>query len=204
MPLSSISHRKIKTKTIILKIWKTLRFVSTLNTKYRTILKIIQKYYNILKLDQHLAPCLLPKPQITFRKAHTIKNIIAPNKLEKPNRPISDIRTYFDSRTGIFQCRKRGCLTCQSITHGRSKIVTNQGTSFQIRQFITCSTECVVYSLRCPCNLLYVVYTMHTLRTSTKSIKKSLDNQCPTPFPPGTKTFDAWRFWQLRVSPRGL
>lgn len=176
MPLISISHRKIKTKTIILKIWKTLRFVSTLNTKYRTILKTLKT---------------------------TIKNITAPNKLEKPNRPISDIRTYFD-RTGIFQCRKRGCLTCQSITHGRSKIVTNQGTSFQIRQFITCSTECVVYSLRCPCNLLYVVYTMHTLRTSTKSIKKSLDNQCPTPFPPGTKTFDAWRFWQLRVSPRGL
>lgn len=141
---------------------------------------MIYKHYNILKLDQRLAPLLPPQPQITFRKSCTIKNIIAPSELEKSSkRPLFDIGDYFDNRTSIFQCRKRGCLTCQSITHECSKIVTNKGTSFQIKQFFTCSTEFVVYVLHCPCTLLYACRTIRNLHTRVgehrRFVKKGYD-----------------------------
>lgn len=62
----------------------TARFVSTFNTKCRTISKIINKHYKILLL--------------------LIKNILAPSKLQSSNkRPLFDINAYFDTRTGIFQ-----------------------------------------------------------------------------------------------------
>lgn len=75
-----------------------------------------------------------------------------------------DIRSYFDNRVGIFQCKKRGCLTCQSVPHGQSNFSTSNGQNFNIRQFLTCSSEFVIYLLKCPCNLLYVGRTRRTLR----------------------------------------
>lgn len=68
----------------------TARFVSTYNNKYRRISKITHKHYKILLLDQCLAPMLPPTSQITFKKAWTIKNILAPSKLSIPNkRPLT-------------------------------------------------------------------------------------------------------------------
>lgn len=140
----------------------TVRFVSTFNIKYRAISKIIYKHYDILKLDHILAPVLPPKPQVTFRRSRTVKNIIAPSKLMKPKSgPLFDIRTYFDNRIVIFQCQKSRCLTCQSIPHGCSEITTNRDRSIQIKQFITCSTKFIIYVLRCSCGLLYIGRTIH-------------------------------------------
>lgn len=186
----------------------TARFVSTFNTKYRAISKIIYKYYNIL--DQYLVPLLPPKPQITFRRSHTIKNIIAPSKMEKSNkRPLLDIRAYFDNRTGIFNCRKRGCLTCKFISHGCSKIVTNKGIPFQIKQFIICSTEFVIYVLLCPCSLLYVGHMIRTLRTRVGEHRRFIKKGCvthsvPRHFPQAhNKDFGCLKVFAIEAIPKG-
>lgn len=61
----------------------TARCVSTFNTKYRTISKMIHKHCNILKLDQRSAPLLPPKPQISFRKATYHKKQYCPEQVRK-------------------------------------------------------------------------------------------------------------------------
>lgn len=105
-----------------------VRFVTTFNDQFVSIGKITRKHFNILKLDQRLAPLLPSTPQITFRRARTVKNILAPSKLRTTTTgPLSDIRTYFDDGTGVFQCRKRGCLTCQYVKHGWSSISDTAG-----------------------------------------------------------------------------
>lgn len=116
-------------------------------------------------MDPRLGPVLPPAPQVTFKRSRTLKNIIAPSKLKHTRtEKIMDIRSYFDDRAGIFQCKKRGCLTCQFIEHGQSSFSDRSGHVYDIRQFITCSTEYVIYVLICPCKLLYVGRTMRTLR----------------------------------------
>lgn len=102
-------------------------------------------------------------PQVTFRRAKTLKNVIAPSKLKTHCRThTSDIPSYFNNRTGIFQC-KRWCLTCQFIYH-RKQSLSDKGQVFTFRQFITCSSVFVIYVLRCPFGLLYVGRTIRTLR----------------------------------------
>lgn len=123
---------------------------------------------DILKLRSEVIPNSTPCPEnVKFRRASTI-NTLAPSKLQTTyNSPISDIRSYFDNRTAVFQCRKRGCLTCQFILHGRSTNTDNKGNIFHIKQFITCSMEFVIDVLRCLCNRLYI---RHTTRTMQKCI----------------------------------
>lgn len=157
----------------------SVRFVTTYNDKYKKVVSIIKKHFNILKLDQRLAPVLPPVPQVTFKRARTVKNIIAPSKVQKLNKkPIWDIRSYFDNRTGIFQCKKRGCLTCQSVPHGLNEIEDGKGKRFKIKQFITCSTEFVIYVLRCPCGLLYVGRTIRTLRKRIGEHRRFIQKGC--------------------------
>lgn len=143
----------------------TVRFITDYNNQFKEISRIISKHFNILKLDKRLSPLLPTVPQVTFRRARTMKNILAPSKLKtKISGPLGDIRTYFDDRVGVYRCKKRGCLTCQFITHGKTSLQDSSGNTFHIKQFITCSTDFVIYILKCSCNLLYVGRTIRPMR----------------------------------------
>ncbi|CAI9578678.1 unnamed protein product, partial [Staurois parvus] len=84
----------------------------------------------------------------------------------------------FDYRTGIYRCNKRGCLNCQSITHGRSQVLDSQGNSYHIRQFITCATDLIIYILTCPCKLLYVGRTTRPLRKRIGEHRRLIRDGC--------------------------
>lgn len=143
----------------------TIRFVTEYNSKYRSIQNIVKKHWHILHMDPKLGPILPPAPQITFKRTPTLKNIVAPSKLKNYQKEKNmDIRSYFDNRTCIFQCKKRGCLTCQFIQHGQSSFSDRSGNEYNIKLFITSCTEYVIYVLICLGNLLYVGRTMQTLR----------------------------------------
>lgn len=157
----------------------TVRFITDYNNQYKEISRIICKHFNILKLDKRLYPQLPTAPQVTFRRARTIKNIIAPSKLKTtmPG-PRGDIRTYFDNRVGTYKCKKRGCLTCQFILHGRSSFQDTNGNTFHIKQFITCSTDHVIYILRCSCNLFYVGRTIRPMRKRIGEHRRFISKGC--------------------------
>ena len=157
----------------------TTRFVTTYNDCYKSVADIIKKHFKILHLDQRLAPILPATPQVTFRRARTIKNILAPSKIQKkPSGSPLDIRSYFNDRKGIFQCKKRACLTCQFITHGTDKIHLPSGKLLNIKHFVTCSTEFVVYVLRCSCGLFYVGRTIRALRARIGDHRRLIKKGC--------------------------
>lgn len=92
------------------------------------------------------------------------------------NRPRPDLLGYFDNRVGIYQCKKSGCLTCQFIEQGQSTFLHNFNSN--ICQFITCSSEFVIYILQCPCNLLYVGRTRCTLRKRIGEHRRFIQKGC--------------------------
>lgn len=133
---------------------KSVRFITGFNDKYTAIFSILHKQWIVLQLYHKLNLVFLTAPTITFRQARTLKNILVPSKLTlQRKRNTMDIHIFFDNRTGTFKYHARGCLTCQLICHGCTNIIDSKGNRDQIRQFIICAFEFVIYILRCSCNL---------------------------------------------------
>lgn len=56
------------------------RFVTRYHGQYKKIEYILNKQWNMLKQDPHLSTTLSERPKVTYRKAPTLKNKIAPSK----------------------------------------------------------------------------------------------------------------------------
>ena len=69
----------------------------------------------------------------------------------------------FGHLKGCFPCKK--CAVCKTSQTIRTSTFTSHVTSktFQISEFITCSTVGVIYLLKCPCGLQYVGHTTRAL-----------------------------------------
>lgn len=86
---------------------------------------------------------------------------MAPNILDPPSKKIG----FFENLTGFYQCRKCRVCSLSGCTYRRTHrfVSTSTSVEFEIKQFITCSTERVVYLLQCPCGLQYVGRTKRPL-----------------------------------------
>lgn len=130
-----------------------LAFLTTFSSQHWAIKRIIKKHWPLIRNDNILGPLLSANPRVLFRGAPNLRHSIAPNVLDPPSRPV-----FFEDLKGFYPCRK--CRVCKINTlHGRrftDFTSTRTGMTYPIKSFITCSTKCVVYLLRCPCGLEYV------------------------------------------------
>lgn len=139
-------------------------FVTTYSLQHRSIKQIISRHWHIINNDRIL------------KGASSLRNRVAPNLFDPPTRKF----TFFDQRTGFYQCRRCRVCSLSSSTHRRSIKFESTSTQVQhtITPFITCSTVGVVYLLQCPCGLQYIGWTkrplqvrLSTLRTSSLDLK---------------------------------
>lgn len=109
----------------------------------------------------HLKTLLPPRPKVIYRRAPHLKNKIAPSKFK----PISTTPPVLllIPLVGMYQCRKALCKTCNFVQHGR-KSFTTKGKTYMLKDFFNCSSDFVIYGLRCPCGLMYVGRTIRALR----------------------------------------
>lgn len=132
-------------------------------------------------MDLKLGQAISNRPHITSRRARTLKNIIAPSKLKEASKvKQDDISLFFDKRMGIFRCGKRRCLTCQFIVWGQTTFQDGTGKTYNIRQFITCSTDHVIYGLQCLCNLVCGMCYMPTVQESRRATDSSRNGEIRT------------------------
>lgn len=97
--------------------------------------------------------------QFIYKKAPGLRNIIAKNVINPPNRNL----TFLD-RKGFYRCGK--CQSCTTTKDKSKKTLTFHGTDgkeYMIRDFINCHTKYVTYLLTCPCGLKYVGCTTRCL-----------------------------------------
>lgn len=136
------------------------------NTQHRDVAKVIQKHWHILKNDKDLREILPERPNIVYKRAPTIRDLIVKSVLDPP--PTSTY-TFFSGK-GFYPCRN--CYACRHARKFQGKrkdfTATNTGQNFIIRDFIGCHTEGVVYVLQCSCNLQYVGRTKRALKTRIK------------------------------------
>lgn len=142
------------------------------SVQHRRMERIIKRHWSILKTDTTLANILPEKLRLIYRRAPTLRDIIAKNVPNPPKR-ITDL-TFFQGK-GFYPCKR--CYACINTNQNGYKCQkfssTNTGQEFEIKDFISCRTEGVVYALQCSCSLQYIG---RTKRPMWKRIREHIQN----------------------------
>ena len=127
-------------------------FVIEFNTSLPNIGKIINKYWDLLKLSPNFAVRALHnyKPVVAFKRARNIKDILV-----KTNFQNSSDKDYMS-----YKCSRARCSHCCNIVEGNSFSSSNNQTEFKIGFNASCTSTNVIYLITCKkCEKQYVGQT---------------------------------------------
>ncbi|XP_073417913.1 uncharacterized protein [Dendrobates tinctorius] len=140
-------------------------FITTYNSQHKEIKNILGDLWYIIQKDPVLNKVLPDKPTVTFRKARSLKNHLAPSRLSQYT---PDNHTGLTP--GIFRCQRPRCSLCSNIAHN-TFIFSHPFTSekFTITNHLSCVSAFVIYVILCPCPKLYVGRTTQPLHCRMNS-----------------------------------
>lgn len=96
------------------------------------------------------------KPPITFRRAPTIKNILAPSRLKQHKTETASVHNV---NKGSFRCTQTRCKCCVIIKHDAKDFKSNYSKeTFPTKYHLTCQSQYVIYLVECICGHQYVIY----------------------------------------------
>lgn len=120
------------------------------------------KNWFILQKDPVLKELLPSIPMVTFRRAPTIKNIMAPSRLRRHARKSNE---ETQQTKGSYKCGSGCCLCCGEKAHVRKDLVSFcTKEKFGIKHHLNCQSQYVVYFLVCVCGIQYVGRTTQRLQ----------------------------------------
>lgn len=138
-------------------------FITTYNHSYSAITQVLNKHWSLLKNDPCLKTLVPDKPKLTFRRATTIKNTIAPSRLRAKTETV--IPTNLGNKKGCFKCLHPRCKCCLNLTQGQQNNTSSYtGITYRIKSQINCSSSFVIYLLTCTYKLQYIGRTAQALR----------------------------------------
>lgn len=140
-----------------------LNFITQYSTSNGHIKNVLAKHWHILLQDPYLSKHLAHKPIITYRRAPTIKSILAASKPRQHNEPQNKSSKITAQNVGSYKCRSGRCLCCRTIAHKTTFMSNRNKTSFPIKQHMTCQSSYVIYLIECSCGLQYVGRTTQEL-----------------------------------------
>ncbi|XP_075434146.1 uncharacterized protein LOC142471230 isoform X1 [Ascaphus truei] len=141
----------------------TLRFITNYNQSFKAINKILNDHWSVLKCDPHLGPTLQDRATVTYRKARSIKSILAPTRLRSSSTSTTD--KLQQGPLGNHPCGRSRCITCRHLLSQTQVCSSIRGTTHAIKSSINCLSTYVVYLIQCGCDLKYVGRTTRTLGT---------------------------------------
>lgn len=131
------------------------------NIQKNKVENIIRKHWNILLRNNLLGGILPPCPSFVYKKTLNLRHILAPGVLDPPVRGIGTLKPFL---TGFYSCWS--CMACKTTKGSNVKrefTATATERLHKIKEFITCTSEGVVYVLDCHCKFQYVVHTSRPL-----------------------------------------
>lgn len=133
----------------------TIRIILRYSNEHSTIRRILTKHWSILTDDPVLGSLLTSKPQITFRKAGSLADLLTQSEY-KGNQRGDPCKTW-----GTFPCGN--CSFCNVIGKRTTFLLPN-GERFQLKHFANCQTQGVVYLVQCQCGAFYIGKTRQEFR----------------------------------------
>ncbi|XP_075428447.1 uncharacterized protein LOC142466834 isoform X1 [Ascaphus truei] len=184
-------------------------FITNFSEQANSIKAIIRKHWTTLSLDPLLSKMVCVGPKIVFRRAPTLGNMLAPSMLKTTNDSKTK-RSFFPRLIGSYKCGH--CKICPRMiktTHFSNKEDRHK---YQIKSFMSCQTNFVVYLLQCGCKKQYVGLTSRALKVRILEhlrLIKNKDMTHPVPIhfnncPLGTvDNFHCCAIEHIAIPPRG-
>lgn len=117
-------------------------FVTNFSSQHSQDKSLFQEHWGILKRDPVLGPTLPEGPKIVFRRAHNLRDKLAPNVDYPPTRV-----SLFNDLKGYFPCNK--CINYKDNGLRKKKMCNftsrSTGRYYTIDSCIRCNTTSVVY-----------------------------------------------------------
>lgn len=135
-----------------------MNFITTYNSSHNLIQQVLTRNWFILWNDPVLKELVPERPRLTFKRALTIKNILAPSHLKQPN-SLAMVGQE-QNKKGSYRCGNT-CLCCKEICHNCTIFQSfDLSESFNIKHHLTCQTQYVIYLTECVCDKQYIGRTI--------------------------------------------
>lgn len=102
----------IKPKDPVKEKEQNFKFITGYSQNHSLINKILMKYWHIVKNEPHLENIISDKRCIIYRRARTLKSILAPSQFSGKN---TSPNVNLD-RKGSFRCGHNKCKCCRNIS----------------------------------------------------------------------------------------
>lgn len=126
--------------------------ITRFNTQHKEIRNILEHHWPLLRLDQSLSKYVTPHLQITYRRAHSLKDKLVQSHSRRDHKidPCHDFGTY--------PCGS--CRYCNFLdkTHKRKNLIVSD-VELKLHHYANCNTKRVVYLLMCKFGAFYVDLT---------------------------------------------
>ena len=165
--------------------------------------KILHKHWHIIETDPRLKEVFKDPPKLVFKRPPNLRDTLVRSYTPPPTNFLSDIPP------GNYKCSN--CAQCGYTTKCKSFTHPHSGKEITIRGTITCSTNFVVYLIKCPCGLAYVGKTNRALRTRISEHRSSIRcgdirNPVAVHFNQHGHNISSFRYWGIEKvtrPPRG-
>ena len=115
---------------------KAVPFVMTYHPKLKSMIKVIQKYLDLLYMDNEVKRVFTPKPMISFRSARKLSSYLVRAKLYPTERTI-----------GSYKCGGKRCEVCINVNETSIFTSTVTGETYIINHRFDCNERRLLYLL---------------------------------------------------------
>ncbi|XP_069507297.1 uncharacterized protein [Ambystoma mexicanum] len=145
-----------------------LLYISKYSRQSFQVGRAIKKHWSILQNDP-LLERLFPKyPMMAFKRGQNLRD-----KLVRAEKPPKDKQTFLQTKKkGTFPCL--GCSHCNNVIKGENISHPLTGKKFKLRDYATCMSTGVIYSIKCPCGKLYVGQTTRAVKERITEHKSNI------------------------------
>lgn len=127
---------------------KHIPLVSIFGPMSGQISHIVRQHWGLLQKGCPEVEGFKQLPLMSYKRDSSVRTDVGPQK------PIMIQCTFVPAKMGNFPCLH--CACCNNLTKGDSLTHPYSGRQFQIKQRYTCTSNYVIYLIKCPCGMCYV------------------------------------------------
>ncbi|XP_068114979.1 uncharacterized protein [Hyperolius riggenbachi] len=145
-------------------------FISSYNSNWSRIRDILTRHWSVLQIDPVFGSIVGERPPLVARRAPSLRDRLVHSDLL----PQSNWLVEFSTK-GMYKCG--ACSMCEYVDVAKTFQAPNKEKEWKIHSFINCNSEWTVYTIQCPCPMLYVGMTTRKLKKRISEHVQVLDSE---------------------------
>lgn len=131
---------------------------------------IVRRHWSILSNGLEIIPAFRNPPIMSYKRAMNLKDKLVKSEVGILARSTQNF--FGRPSLGSYPCL--GCVNCKLMHKGSQFVHPLTKVTFDIRYYLTCGSDWVIYALWCPCKLVYIGETKWAMRTRLNNYRYSI------------------------------